>query len=322
VTAFTPGVPSALSPLVRRIVAPNPSPMTGQGTNTYLVGIDEVAVIDPGPDIESHVDAIVGASMRERVRWVLLTHGHPDHAPATTRLVEATGAEVLAFSRRDAGVAGDRGLADGDVVEGTEFRLEAVHTPGHAPDHVCFHLDEERLLFSGDMILGGTYSVVSPPGGGDRTPTSLRSASCAGCASAESRAGHGYVIERPRACIDDYIRHREDRERQILAVLDDGPARVPRDRGTHLRVHAPGPARRRRDAGARPPRQAERAKDGRRAATRGHLEGRLSAGSCRPVRPRLGGGIVGGRRRLRGLLGPGGLDQLCGPCSPPSRPAA
>ena len=97
---MTPGVPSALSPLVRRIVAPNPGPMTGPGTNTYLVGIDEVAVIDPGPDTKKHIDAIVGASMRERVRWVLLTHTHPDHVPGTERLVKATGAEVVAFSKR------------------------------------------------------------------------------------------------------------------------------------------------------------------------------------------------------------------------------
>ena len=94
---LTPGVPSALSPLVRRIVAPNPGPFTGPGTNTYLVGIDEVAVIDPGPDDGSHIDAIVGASMRERVRWVVLTHTHPDHWPGTERLVKATGAEVLAL---------------------------------------------------------------------------------------------------------------------------------------------------------------------------------------------------------------------------------
>ena len=94
---LTPGVPSALSPLVRRIVAPNPGPFTGPGTNTYLVGIDEVAVIDPGPDDQRHIDAIVGASMRERVRWVLLTHTHPDHSPGTARLVKATGAEVLAL---------------------------------------------------------------------------------------------------------------------------------------------------------------------------------------------------------------------------------
>jgi len=223
---FAPGVPSALSPLVRRIVAPNPSPMTGPGTNTYLVGIDEVAVIDPGPDVESHVDAIIGASMKERVRWVLLTHGHPDHAPATTRLVEATGAEVLAYSRRDAGVAVDRGLADGDVVEGTEFRIEAVHTPGHAPDHVCFHLDEERLLFSGDMILGGTYSVVSPAGGGDMGAYLESLRKLRRMRLSRIAPGHGFVIDDPRACIDDYIRHREERERQILGVLDEGPARV------------------------------------------------------------------------------------------------
>src|SRR5215218_9838627 len=97
---LVPGVPSALSPLVRRIVEPNPGPFTGPGTNTYLVGIDEVAVIDPGPDDATHIDAIVGASMPERVRWVVLTHTHPDHSPGTSRLVDATGAQVLAFGKR------------------------------------------------------------------------------------------------------------------------------------------------------------------------------------------------------------------------------
>src|SRR5215213_2322288 len=105
---LTPGVASALSPLVRRIVAPNPGPFTGPGTNTYLVGIDEVAVIDPGPDDKRHIDAIVGASMRERVRWVLLTHTHPDHSPGTARLVKATGAEVLGFGKKDPDLKVDR----------------------------------------------------------------------------------------------------------------------------------------------------------------------------------------------------------------------
>ena len=130
---LTPGVPSALSPLVRRIVAPNPGPFTGPGTNTYLVGIDEVAVIDPGPDDQSHIDAIVGASMRERVRWVVLTHTHPDHAPGTERLVKATGAEVLAYGKRidkDATVVPDRVIGEGDTIEGTEFGLDVLHTPG------------------------------------------------------------------------------------------------------------------------------------------------------------------------------------------------
>jgi len=133
---MTPGVPSALSPLVRRIVAPNPGPFTGPGTNTYLVGIDEVAVIDPGPDEAAHIDAIIGASMRERVRWVLLTHTHPDHAPGTKRLVKETGAEVLAFTKKpkDGDVIPDRVIGEGATIEGTEFGLEVLHTPGHAPD--------------------------------------------------------------------------------------------------------------------------------------------------------------------------------------------
>src|SRR5881398_1812832 len=115
---MTPGVPSALSPLVRRIVAPNPGPMTGPGTNTYLVGIDEVAVTDPGP--------------------------------GTERLVKATGAEVVAFSKRDPVVTPDRTVGDGNSIEGTEFGLEVIHTPGHAPNHICFLLEEERVLFTGD----------------------------------------------------------------------------------------------------------------------------------------------------------------------------
>ena len=156
---MTPGVPSALSPLVRRIVAPNPGPMTGPGTNTYLVGIDEVAVIDPGPDTKKHIDAIVGASMKERVRWVLLTHTHPDHAPGTARLVKATGAEVLAFGKRldkDTDVVPDRVIGEGDSIEGTEFGLDVLHTPGHAPNHLCFLLEEERVLFTGDTVLDGS----------------------------------------------------------------------------------------------------------------------------------------------------------------------
>src|SRR5262249_38494834 len=160
---------SALSPLVRRIVAPNPGPFTGPGTNSYLVGIDEVAVIDPGPDDAGHVEAIIGASMVERVRWVLLTHTHRDHAPATARLVARTGAEVLAFSKRDkfCEIVPDRVIGDGAAIEGTEFGLQVFHTPGHAPNHLCFLLEEERVLFTGDTVLDGMYSVVSPTLGGD-----------------------------------------------------------------------------------------------------------------------------------------------------------
>jgi glyoxylase-like metal-dependent hydrolase (beta-lactamase superfamily II) len=227
---LTPGVASALSPLVRRIVAPNPGPFTGPGTNTYLVGIDEVAVIDPGPDIASHVDAIVGASMRERVRWVLLTHTHPDHSPATTRLVAATGAEVLAFSKRgdkDGAVKVDRTIGAGDTIEGTEFGLEVLHVPGHAPNHIAFLLEEERVLFTGDVVLQGTYSVISPTRGGDMAAYMTTLERLRKLRVNRICPGHGDVIEEAKACLDDYAAHRRDRERQIVQILRArGPRKI------------------------------------------------------------------------------------------------
>jgi len=224
---LTPGVPSALSPLVRRIVAPNAGPMTGPGTNTYLVGIDEVAVIDPGPDSKAHVDAIVGAGMKERVRWVLLTHLHPDHAPAATRLKKATGAEVLAFSTKDADVPVDRTIENGEVIEGTEFGLQVLHTPGHTPTHLCFLLEEERVLFTGDTILNGTTSVISPSTGGDMTAYLATLDRLKKLRLSRIAPGHGDVIDEPKAAIEDYIRHRAMRERQIVKFLKEGPAKIP-----------------------------------------------------------------------------------------------
>src|SRR4249920_894896 len=213
---LVPGVPSALSPLVRRIVAPNAGPFTGPGTNTYLVGIDEVAVIDPGPDDQSHIDAIVGASMRERVRWVVLTHTHPDHAPGTARLVKATGAEVLAYGKRidkDATVVPDRVIGEGDTIEGTEFGLDVLHTPGHAPNHLCFLLEEERVLFTGDTVLDGMWSVVNPARGGDMAVYVQTLERLKKLRLSRLYPGHGDVIEEPRPRIQDYAAHRQERER-------------------------------------------------------------------------------------------------------------
>ena len=229
---LTPEAASALSPLVRRVVANNPGLMTGPGTNTYLVGIDEVAVIDPGPALADHIDAIVGASMRERVRWVLLTHTHPDHWPAASKIAASTGAVIAGYSpfpkADEVTLTLDRVLVDGDTIDGTEFRLEALHTPGHAPNHLCFLLDEERTLFTGDHVLNGTTTVVNPERGGDMVEY-LASLDRLRKIKRVARIcpGHGDVIDDPAAVLDEYVAHRKQRERQIMRLLAKGPAKIP-----------------------------------------------------------------------------------------------
>ena len=218
------GVAKALSPLARRILAPNPGVFTGPGTNTYLVGIDEIVVIDPGPADESHLDAIVGCG-GDRIRWIALTHTHADHSPGAEGLKERTGAELLAFGPRD-GIKPDRRIADGEIIEATEFRLTAVHTPGHASNHLCYLLEEERMLFSGDHIMEGSTVVIRPPDG----DMAEYYASLEKVRKLRLRAiapGHGRVIDDPAATIDWYLSHRIEREGQILAALQEaGSARI------------------------------------------------------------------------------------------------
>ena len=207
--------------------------MTGPGTNSYLVGIDEVAVIDPGPDDDEHVNAIVGASMSDRVRWVLLTHTHPDHWPAAARIRERTGAQIAGFGKfpkaDEVTLELDRVLGDGDTIDGTEFRLEAMLTPGHAPNHLCFLLEEERVLFTGDHVLNGTTTVVNPQRGGDMVQymTSLERLRKLR-RIARICPAHGDVIEDPKAVLDEYVAHRKMRERQILKLLKAKPATIPK----------------------------------------------------------------------------------------------
>lgn len=209
-------VASALSPLVRRITAANPGMMTGPGTNTYLVGIDEIVVIDPGPDDPDHLDAIAGCG-GDRIRWIVATHTHPDHSPGVAGLKARTGAEVRAFGERD-GLVIDAAMADGDRIEATEFRLKAIHTPGHASNHLCFLLEEERMLFSGDHIMDGSTVVISPPDG-DMTAYLDSLAKVRRLRLRTIAPGHGHLITDPTARIDDYVRHRLERERQVVESL-------------------------------------------------------------------------------------------------------
>jgi glyoxylase-like metal-dependent hydrolase (beta-lactamase superfamily II) len=227
------GVASALSPMVRRIVCDNPSSMTGPGTNTYLVGIDEIVVIDPGPENEEHLDAISGCG-GDRIRWILLTHTHSDHSPGAAALKARTGAEVLAFDGGNDSIGNtqvelDGTLGDEDVIEATEFHLTALHTPGHASNHLCYLLNEERMLFTGDHIMQGSTVVIAPPDG----DMSAYLASLERLKGLRPRLrsiapGHGHVIDDPLAVIDEYVAHRLERERQVIEALRaHGSASIP-----------------------------------------------------------------------------------------------
>lgn len=170
------GVLERVSPLIRRIVAHNPGPFTFRGTGTYVVGRGDVAIVDPGPDLPEHVDALLAALAGERVTHILVTHTHRDHSPAAAAVKAATGARTYGFGPHgktgetaevgaDLDFVPDVRLADGDVVEGGTWRVTTVHTPGHASNHLCFALAEEGALFSGDHVMGWSTTVIAPPDG-------------------------------------------------------------------------------------------------------------------------------------------------------------
>jgi glyoxylase-like metal-dependent hydrolase (beta-lactamase superfamily II) len=224
VAELVPGVATQVTPLVRRVLAPNPGVFTGPGTNTYLVGHEQIAVIDPGPDDESHLDAVAAAG-DERIRWILVTHTHPDHAPGAAGLKRRTGARVHGFVARD-GFEPDVVIGDGFRIAGPEFALRAVHTPGHASNHLCYLLEDEDVLFSGDHIMSGSTVVITPPDG-DMAVYLDSLALVRGLPLRGIAPGHGPFIDSPVAKIDEYVSHRLGRERKVLdALAATGPATV------------------------------------------------------------------------------------------------
>lgn len=244
---FDPAIGRAetLQPGLRRIVAPNPSPMTFRGTNTYLLGTQNLAVIDPGPDSATHLRAILATiEPGQRVSHIIVTHSHLDHSPLARPLAQATGAPVLAFGGSDAGrsavmeqlvAAGMKGggegidhgfapdarVSDGETISGSDWTLEVIHTPGHLGNHICLGWNDACL--TGDHVMGWASSLVSPPDG-DLTDFM---ASCSRLAAREWRVfypGHGDAVADPRGRLDWLIAHRRTREAAILAALDAGPA--------------------------------------------------------------------------------------------------
>ncbi len=215
---------------VALVRAPNPSPMTLDGTNSYLLfGGDGTALcIDPGPPIAQHVEALIeaAAGRQARIATILVTHGHPDHAPAAQRLAQRTGARILAHAR--AAFPHDAAPADGDRVGCGEVELFVIDAPGHTFDHLVFYDPAQRALFTGDVIVGEGTVVIAPPGGAMRPyqRTLQRLADEYGDAQ-RIYGGHGPIVDDAQSKIAEYIEHRRLRERELLVQLDVGEQTIP-----------------------------------------------------------------------------------------------
>jgi glyoxylase-like metal-dependent hydrolase (beta-lactamase superfamily II) len=228
-----------LEPLVRRVLAPNPSPYTYTGTQTYIVGAQhQVAVIDPGPDEPDHIAALLSAIGEAKVSAICCTHTHRDHSPAAAPLAVATGAPIIGCAplaydddgpRADAAFdtqyAPGRVLRDGEKISGPDWTLIAVATPGHTSNHLCYALAESGALFTGDHVMGWSTSVVAPPDG----DMAAYMASLDKLYNREDRVyypAHGAQVDKPRQLVRGMIGHRRQRERQILRLLEEGLSEI------------------------------------------------------------------------------------------------
>ncbi len=242
------GVSETVAPDVRRIVAPNASPMTFTGTNTYLLGTRQLAVIDPGPDDPRHLTTILDAlGAGQEISHIIVTHSHVDHSPLSRALARASGAQVYALGDSKAGTSrrmqelatradlgGGEGvdhefrpdicLADGAVITGDGWRLDAIATPGHFPNHMCFAHHGSGTVFSGDHVMGWATTMISPPGG-DLTAF-MRSLETMLARRGDRRylPGHGNVLKDPATMLEYLLRHRRARSGQIIEALQAGPA--------------------------------------------------------------------------------------------------
>ncbi|GLQ06392.1 MBL fold metallo-hydrolase [Sneathiella chinensis] len=236
---FEYGTTSTLSPLIRRVVAENPSAFTLHGTGTYILGRGNVAVIDPGPIDAAHTEAILRATEGETITHILITHTHNDHSPGAAPLKERTGAKTYGYGPHGSGKPGmkaeeggdmafvpDVEIRDRDVIEGDGWSVRAIHTPGHLSNHICFELIEENTLFSGDHVMGWSTSIVSPPDG-DMKDYIASLEKLLDYPHRKYWPTHGPAIEDPHAFVQGLIAHRHDRMNQIRTCLQSGPMDIP-----------------------------------------------------------------------------------------------
>lgn len=236
---FEYGVAEDLSPLIRRVIAKNPSAFTFHGTGTYIIGKGEVAVIDPGPLDGAHVGALMAALKGEMVTHILITHTHHDHSPAAEPLKQLTGAKTYGFGPHGGGASDfkieeggdtdfvpDVKLEDGDVILGNGWTVDAIHTPGHLSNHICFGLREENTLFTGDHVMGWSTTVVSPPDGN----MSAYMRSLEKLLDFDYHTywpTHGPAITDTKPFVEALIAHRQERMDQIRNCLSSGPMTIP-----------------------------------------------------------------------------------------------
>ena len=238
---FTPGVADVVLPGVRRVIADNPGPFTYTGSGTYIIGEGEVAVIDPGPDSPAHIDALMKTLGGETVSHILITHTHLDHCGGARAFANRCGAPIFAFGGHpvrkrendapaldegaDYAFAPDETIADGAVIEGPDWRIEAVHTPGHLSNHLCFALPRQKALFTGDHMMGWATTVVAPPDGD--MDAYLKSLDVLLARDDEIYLPtHGAPIENPHRFVRAVKTHRLMRDAQILEQLKKGRTRI------------------------------------------------------------------------------------------------
>lgn len=237
--SFEYGACDQVTPLVRRVIANNPGPFTYTGTGTYIVGSKELAVIDPGPLDDNHLEAILTATKDEKITHIMVTHTHNDHSPLAKSLKERTGALIYSFDQNSINIGEnnkfeegydnkfscDIKLKDGDLIRGGDWTLEAIHTPGHTSNHLCYSLKEEKILFSGDHVMGWSTTVIVPPDG-DMEDYIQSLEKLLRRDDKNYLPTHGKMIENPKELVKKYITHRSSREDQIIKTIKSGNNKI------------------------------------------------------------------------------------------------